>query len=220
MNHNNSETFEPQLITSAKEGKEPTSESIRQGTVRMEGHPDYEQAIQTAKDAGFEIKKSGFARVEVLEIYNQEGNYLRVEKILHVLEGMRYIDLEHELGHIEQLGRFGVEVFPTDKLVELPNGHRYRYKIRDGILTVPQASIFEYHNRLVEYIRLAERNVESDVLIEHARGVEYWKKESWRKGLSKGNSPKKQAWANRYFGDIKKLAKQYLKIIQTLTQAN
>ncbi len=96
-----------------------------------------------ALDAGFEIQKSGFARVDRIEIYDQNRNLLRIEKVVHVLENMRYLDLEHELGHIDQFSRFGSRIPPTEKLVELPNGRRYKYNIRDGILTVAQSTIVE-----------------------------------------------------------------------------
>ncbi len=56
------------LFTTAKVGKPPTPESIRQGTVSMEYHPDYDAAVQKAKDAGFEIKKSGKASVDWMEV--------------------------------------------------------------------------------------------------------------------------------------------------------
>ena len=204
------------LITTAKLGKKPTPKTIRQGTVRMEDHPDYDITVQRVKDSGFEIKHSGIAGVEWLEIYDQAGNLLRIEKILHVLKGMRYLDLEHELGHIEQFNRFGNQVPPTEKLIELPNGRRYKYNIRDRILTVSQSTVTEYHNRLVEFLRLYSRRVDLELLKEHAAGVDFWRNESWHKGLSGGRSPSKKAWANLYFGDIEELSTRYDEIIQAI----
>jgi hypothetical protein len=52
------------FLTTAKVGQPPTAETIRQGTVWMESHPDYDAAVQKVKEAGFEIKSSGFARVD------------------------------------------------------------------------------------------------------------------------------------------------------------
>lgn len=208
------------LSTTAKPGKPPTPETIRQGTVRMEDHPNYDAAIQKAKEAGFEIKLNKIANVAWLEIYDQYGSFLRIEKVLIVLKGMRYLDLEHELDHIQQFRRFGDKVPPTDKLVELPNGRRYQYNIRDGILTVAQSTIAEYHTRLVEFLRLYKRGVDLELLKEHAAGVEFWRHESWRKGLNGGRSPSKQAWADKYFSDIEQLSKQYDAAIQAINETD
>lgn len=41
--------FKRNLATTAKVGKPATPETVRQGTVRMEWHPDYDAAIQKAK---------------------------------------------------------------------------------------------------------------------------------------------------------------------------
>jgi hypothetical protein len=204
------------LVTTAKVGQPPTPESIRQGTVCMEYHPDYDAAIQKAKDAGFEIKTSGFARVEWIEVYDKDRHsrhLLRIEKVLHVLEKMRYLDLEHELGHISQFSRFGNTVPPTDKVVELPNGRRKSADIRNGVLTTAQATVAEYHNRLVEFIRLYERGVDIEVLVEHAGGVDYWKKQYDKKLRGKR---KLAAWIRKYFSDCDDLAIQYNNIKQLL----
>ncbi|MGB0385135.1 MAG: hypothetical protein ACPGWR_09955 [Ardenticatenaceae bacterium] len=206
------------LVTTAKVGKLPTPESIRQGTVWMEYHPDYDAAIQKAKNAGFEIRKSGFASVEWIEVYDKDRrdrNLLRIEKVLHVLENMRYLDLEHELGHIDQFSRFGNQVPPTDKMVELPNGRRKRANIQDGVLTTAQSTAAEYHNRLVEFIRLYERGVDMEVLVEHADGVDDWD-ERYRKKLRGKRNHKMPAWVKKYFGEIDDLVKQYNNIKQSL----
>lgn len=216
MLHTDADASRTTLITTAKPGKEPTPETIRQGTVRMEDHPDYDITVQKVKESGFEIKDSGIAGVEWLEIYDQARNLLRIEKILHVLKGMRYLDLEHELGHIEQFNRFGNQVPPTEKLIELPNGRRYKYNIRDRILTVSQSTVTEYHNRLVEFLRLYSRRVDLDLLKEHAAGVDFWQNEYWHKGLSGGRSPSKKAWVNKYFADIEELSIQYDEAIQAI----
>ncbi|MGB0384334.1 MAG: hypothetical protein ACPGWR_05865 [Ardenticatenaceae bacterium] len=205
------------LVTGARPGEVPTPETIRQGTVRMEDHPDYEATLQKAKDAGFEIQwtdKDPY--VEVIEVYDQNRNFIRLEKKLCLQKGMRYLDLEHEWGHIEQFSRFGDKLPPTEKLVELPNGRRYKYNIRDGILTASQSTIMEYHNRLVEFIHLHSRGVELELLTEHASGVNFWRDRYWRKGLGKGNSSSKRAWANKYFGDIDDLSVKYDQIIQEI----
>lgn len=206
------------LVTTAKVGEPPTPESIRQGTVCMEYHSDYDATIQKARDAGFEIKKSGFARVEWIEVYDKDRrdrNLLRIEKVLHVLENMRYLDLEHELGHIDQFSRFGNQVPPTDKVVELPNGRRKSANIKDGILTTAQATAVEYHNRLVEFIRLYERGVEMEVLVEHAGGVDYWHKR-YRKKLRGKRNKNMPVWIKKYFDDLDNLEKLYNNIKSSL----
>lgn len=197
------------LVTTAKVGKPPTSESIRQGTVWMEYHPDYDAAIEKAKDAGFELKKSGFARVDRIEVYDKDRNLLRIEKFLHVLKKMRYLDLEHELGHIDQFSRFGNKIPPTKKVVELPNGRRKTSDFQEGVLTTAQATVLEYHNRLVEFIRLYERRVEIEVLVEHAGGVDFWRKEDLKKGSKGGRSLSMAAWIKKYFADFYDLSKKY-----------
>ena len=207
------------LFTTAKVGQPPTAESIRQGTVCMEHHPDYDAAIQKAKDAGFEIKKSGFARVDWIEVYDKDRrnrNLLRIEKAINVIENMRYLDLEHELGHVDQLSRFGNKVPPTDQVVELPNGRRRRSNIRDGVLTSAQNTVTEYHNRLVEFIRLYERGVDIELLIEHAGGVDEAYKDYDRKGIKRKRNHKIVAWAKKYFGELDDLSKQYDNIKQLL----
>lgn len=212
------------LISGWERGEAPTPETIRQGTVRMEEHPDYDTAIQKVLNAGFEIKYGGEASVESIEIYDKNQNFVRIEKNLHVVAGMRYIDLEHELGHIDQLTtRFGEKVPPTQKVVELPNGHRRKAKVLDGILTEKKIAILEYHNRLVEFIRLYERGVDVDLLKEHAYGpnfdkqdgVEHWhKRYSW--ATNKGMSKSRGAWIELYLPDLDGLKAKYEKIVQNL----
>ncbi len=207
------------LFTTAKIGQPPTPESIRQGTVCMEFHPDYDAAIQKARDAGFEIKKSGFARVDWIEVYDKDRrnrNLLRIEKAINVIQNMRYLDLEHELGHVDQLSRFGNQVPPTDQVVELPNGRRRRSNIRDGVLTTAQNTVTEYHNRLVEFIRLHERGVEIELLIEHADGVDESYKRYDQKGIKGGRSLSMKSWIKTYFTDLNDLEKQYGDIKQVL----
>ncbi len=212
--------FKRNLATTAKVGKPPTPETIRQGTVRMELHPDYDAAIQKAQDAGFEVRVSGFASVDWIEVYDQKRNLLRVEKVLNVLSGMRFLDLEHELGHIEQFRRFEDQVPPTDRVVELPNRRRKQAPNLKGILTVPQSTITEYHNRLVEFLRLYDRGVNIELLIEHASGVESSYYEYSKKGIKEGRSPRRKMWANKYFGDIAELSQQYEQAMQVIKAAS
>jgi hypothetical protein len=58
-----------------EEEEEATPETIRQGTVRMEEHPDYEGALQSATDAGFEVRISGEASIEWTELYDIKSSF-------------------------------------------------------------------------------------------------------------------------------------------------
>jgi hypothetical protein len=173
-----------------------------------------------AKDAGFEIKYTqGAPYVEVIEVQDREGNLIRLEKVLALQKGMRYIDLEHELGHIEQLLRFGEPGMPTDRVTEYPNGRRVESRNQEGVMREWQNSILEYHNRLNEFLRLYERGVDVSVLKEHAKGVETWRQRyssEGQGGLNRGrggraNSKQRlmRAWGRKYFGDMRELITKY-----------
>jgi hypothetical protein len=215
------------LEAGAKPGKEPTPLTIRLGIVRMSAHPDYQALIGSAKDAGFEIKYTqGAPYVEVIEVQDREGNLIRLEKIMGLQKGMRYIDLEHELDHIEQLLRFGEPGMPTDRVTEYPNGRRVKSRNQKGVMAPWQNSILEYHNRLNEFLRLYERGVDVSLLKEHADGVETWQQIYFHKGLGghhhgrrgKPNSKQrvKKAWARKYFGDISELVTKYRAALDTI----
>ena len=204
------------MVTGATTGKDPTPDTIREGSVRMEQHPQYEDTIGQVKEAGFEIKVSDVARVEVKEVVNSNGNVIRVEKTLYVQENMRYLDLEHELGHIKQLERFGAQIPPTQRVIEEPNGSLKTAPNQEGVLTTWQNTITEYHNRLDEFIRLHERDASQELLKEHAAGVETWYQAYWKKGLKKGLSKSQQQWADKYFSDIAALRARYLDLVKTI----
>ena len=208
------------LEAGAKPGAEPTPLTIRQGTVRMDAHPDYQALIQTAKDAGFEIKYTpGAPYVEAIEVEDREGNFIRLEKAVYVQKGMRYIDLEHELDHIKQLFRFGEQGMLTDRVIEYPNGRRVKSRNQEGVMTPWQNSILEYHNRLNEFLRLYERGVDVSVLKEHADGVETWREIYSSEGLGglnrgRGGRPntdqrRRRAWRRKHFGDLRELVAKY-----------
>jgi hypothetical protein len=182
----------------------------------MDAHPDYQALIGSAKDAGFEIKYTqGAPYVEVIEVQDREGNLILLSKERLKIKGMRYIDLEHELGHIEQLLRFGEQGMPTDRVTEYANGRRVESRNQEGVMAPWQNSILEYHNRLNEFLRLYERGVDVSVLKEHAQGVEEWRQTYSSKGLGghdygRGGRPNskqraRRAWGRKYFGDISEL---------------
>jgi hypothetical protein len=205
------------MATGAANGKDPTPDTIREGSVRMEEHPQYQETIRQVTEAGFAIEFSDdYVCVEVKEVVDSDGNVIRVEKTLYVQENMRYLDLEHELGHIKQQERFGGNML-TRRVIE-KNGREKESKIKDGILTVWQDTITEYHNRLDEFIRLYERGASPELLKEHAKGVEEWYTAYCRKGLKNGNSQSQKQWADKYFPDINALRSRYLAIVRTIEQ--
>jgi hypothetical protein len=210
------------MAMGASPGKDPTPETIREGSVRMEQHPQYQETIRQVTEAAFEIKVTddrNLVCVEVKEVVDSnkaDRKVIRVEKTLYVLRNMRYIDLEHEVGHIKQLQeRFGGNM-PTERVIER-NGREKKSNQRDGVLTKWQDHIIEYHNRLVEFIRLYERGASREILIEHAQGVSIWSRFYKEQGLDKGGSDS-QLWVDKYFPDLRELVDQYRKLIETIKQ--
>ncbi len=78
------------------------------------------------------------------------------------------LDLEHELGHVEQLESLR-DAPATDRVLE--SGKEYSGVPKPGYVTTARDTILGFHNRLREYFRLKERGVPFDVLKEHAAGV-------------------------------------------------
>jgi Uncharacterized conserved protein len=199
------------LDTGAKTGEPATPETIRQGTVAMEDHPQYAELMAEVRNKGFEVREiPGDPHVSVVEVVNEAGEVIRVEKVLFVRRGMRFLDLEHEVGHIRQVTeRFGADkVLPTERVMEYPDGRR-KVLTSGEFMTEWQNPIVEYHNRLVEFIRLAERGADESLLREHARGVAEWRQAYWNKGLKGGRSPSRREWTNTHFGDIGELQTRY-----------
>jgi len=210
------------MATGASMGKDPTPETIHEGSVRMEQHPQYQETIRQVTEAGFEIKVTDnkeLVCVEVKEVVTSDKTdreVIRVEKRLYLLRNMRYLDLEHEVGHIKQLQeRFGGKM-ATDRVIE-KNGREKKATQTDGVLTKWQNTITEYHNRLVEFIRLYERGASRELLIEHARGVKTWSQEYRKKGLNNGYGSNR-LWAEKYFPDLIELSDQCYKLMETIEQ--
>ena len=220
----NTNIYLPKELTSGWElGESPTPETIRQGTVRMEEHPDYETAIQKAKDAGFEIIFTNEASVKWTELYDLNQKFVRLERLLNVVARMRYLDLEHELGHIDQFSRFGDKVPPLEKKIQLPNGFRRDVDVLAGIMSNKQVAILEYHNRLVEFVRLYERRVDLKILKEHAYGSSLYKNgglvaayEGYLWGTNREMSKTRRAWIEKYFPEIPDLKKRYEEMLEII----
>jgi uncharacterized Zn-binding protein involved in type VI secretion len=194
----------------AEEGLDPTEETIRIGTVRMEDHPNYIDAIRRVRNAGFEVVHRNEApHVVIRRVVDREGNLLRIERELIVQPGMRYLDLEHELDHIRQGERF-VDPPPTDVVWQRQDGTLKPAKGTnlEGSLTNDQNAVMEYHVRMVEFLRLHDRGASPELLESHARGVEHYRREvirrgayDRRKGLNK--------WREEHFSDLGDLARRY-----------
>jgi hypothetical protein len=153
-------------------------------------------------------------------VVDSQGEIIRVERTLYVIENMRYLDLEHEVGHIEQLQHINEEsnedIF-THRFIE-KNGRQKESRNADKVLTGWQDIITEYHNRLVEFIRLYDRKASSELLQEHAKGLEEWAQTYWHKGIKQGRSEKQVEWSQKYFPDIDTLRSRYFEIIKTIKQ--
>jgi hypothetical protein len=203
------------METSAKTGLDPTPDTIRDGSVRMEAHPSYDATMAEVKRLGFEVKKtSGDPHVTVREVVNPKGDVLRVEKELHVRDGMRFLDLEHELGHIKQLTeRFGPKARPTERWIEYPDGKMKEVSNPSGeeVLTKWQDTVTEYHNRLQEWLRLKSRNAGPELLKEHADGIRRARVEYRDKGLKGGSAGQtRPKWIAEHFPDLPDLERKYI----------
>ncbi len=199
------------LATNASEGLEATPDTIREGSVRMEEHPDYSATVAELDRLGFQLTPtSGDPHVSVTEVLNLAGEVIRVEKKVYVREGMRYLDLEHEVGHVRQLTeRFGENPLPTDRVIEYPDGRVRNISRRGGVLTEWQNTITEYHNRLVEFLRLHERGANPELLREHAEGLREWRELYWDRGLKGGRSQSRRDWVQEHFPDLPALESRY-----------
>ena len=204
-------TDNTRLSTGAKEGLDPTPETILEGSVRMEQHPDYTRTLAEIGEQGFDLSNTqDDPYVVIKEVLNPEGVLIRVEKIVYVREGMRYLDLEHELGHIRQLTeRFAEKPLLTDRVVEYPDGRVKDMSTQSGVMTTWQSIIIEYHNRLGEFLRLYERGANYKLLREHAQGIRDWREQYREKGLKGGRSPSRKFWTQEHFEELAELEKLY-----------
>jgi hypothetical protein len=77
-----------------------------------------------------------------------------------------------------------------------------------------QHPIIEYHNRLDEFIRLAERTDDLSILRPHADGVREWSGMFYEKIK---NSSSNSKWASEYFPDIGKLNLKFQKLCKVMS---
>jgi len=197
----------PMLSTGANRGVDPTPESIRQGTVRMEEHPEYGGTLESLKAKGYEVKiEERDPYVSVREVVNAAGERVRLVRSIILRKGMRFLDLEHELGHVEQAERFPGKLV-TERVTE--DGKPYTGPAGENVLNAARDTVTEYHNRLVEYLRLRERRVDPKILEEHARGVREARDAFWKKGMKGGRSESAEKWVNEHFPDLRDLEAKF-----------
>jgi hypothetical protein len=193
-------------------GLDPTPETIRHGTVRMEEHPGYPELRSEMDAAGYPLEPgTPPPRVERLQYLDQAGNVLRVEQRVVVQPGMRFLDLEHEADHVRQLrDRFDGNPPFTDRFVERTGRPLRRANDQSGVLSRPQNAVAEFHNRLQEYNRLAERGVPSGVLAEHGQQLGDWY-EKYRSAAFgwQGRDTKLTPWVREHFPDMGSLMDRY-----------
>lgn len=212
------EKYDMKMATGSEIGVIASEYSIRVGTVKMEDHPNFMNLIEEIKSYGFEIRyRDGSPHAAIHEIYSNNGStLLRTEKFINVYEGMRYLDLEHEVGHMKQLVD-RLEGLPTEKFMERENGTIKNISQSKGdVLTSWQDAVTEFHNRLDEYIKLKNNGANEELLKKHADGITHARKE-YRKALDLDKNPKfasknKILWKDTYFSDISSLEQQYIKV--------
>lgn len=189
--------------TEAKAGEAKTANSVAHGTVRMEEHPGYAAMMNEATAKGFTIKH-GPARLKITRIHDEKTGAIEIRRELFVTPGMRFLDLEHEIGHLRQLARFGESTPVTDVAVRRADGTEGKAKgnLLAGIFKSDQNDIIEYHNRLDEVIRLAERGVPVPVLKEHSDYLNQWRMAAENSGLGR------RSWARTHFPEIPELERK------------
>ncbi len=213
-------TFEP-LATGAAPGVTATEESIAQGTVAMEEHPRYLDLIAYATRHGFEVVSSelGYPYVEASLVVGANGTRLGERLVLALVPRMRFLDLEHEIGHIEQfVERFERAVYTGVKrrrengdLVDV-DGAAY------PVVGKQDKNIVEYHNRLVEFVRLYERGLAQSELLEHARGVAHFRELAGRGRPTR--SSRGRRFAEKHFPDLPALEARFREMVAGLPQEN
>lgn len=194
--------------TDAQPGLPASAATIRAETVEMELHPAYQARLDKARAKGFEIvTTTGDPRVEVLEVVDAQGKRIAIRRTLYVQPKMRFLDLEHEMGHIDQLDRFA-DPPPTKRMVSTPRGEIAATANRaQGILTTEQNAVTEYHNRLAQFVRL-HRTTTPDVLAKEFQGIEEWRVRVENKiGLGRGDNAITR-WAKQYFPELPDLEAQ------------
>lgn len=170
--------------------------------------------IAEINQAGFDVRRADKARVAVERVVDETGQVLETRRFVEVIPGMRFLDLEHELGHVRQLERQAVEM-PTETFVRRADGGEVQATntLRSGTMRSEHDRIFEYHNRLDEWIRLAERGASRELLLEHADGVVRWRMRAEAAGLGRsGGRGQLDAWARASVSDLPALEQRAVEL--------
>ncbi len=177
----------------------------------MELHPDYGRVVAELEAAGFELRVTNKANVALERIVDESGDVLEYRRYVNAIEGMRFLDLEHELGHVRQLRQLGADPMPTETLVRHADGTEEVAEglLRSGTMKSEHDSVFEYHNRLQEWVRLAERRAPAALLGEHTTGVVDWRKWAEAGGLGRsGGRSTFDRWARETVHDLPELERR------------
>lgn len=208
---------EIKLATGAQIGRDPTPQSIAEGTVRWTEHPDYQNTLTSLRKEGFIVTEGSSAFVVFRLIKNvMDGNSSQVYKAISAMRDMRWLDFEHELIHVDQImSRFILQgcLFFTDE-VQLQKGKGKTEK-SPFVIHNWQNTVTEFHARLIEFLNLTERGCSDELLLEHAEGLSHWADIFWKKGTSKWRSPSKMLWIKTYFPDIFELRIEASKIVRS-----
>ncbi|WP_046245310.1 type VI secretion system tube protein TssD [Hymenobacter terrenus] len=189
--------------TGSEAGLPPTPEAIRTGEVAMEQHPDYPALVQHLTQRGYPLVFQQKApHVVFKRVCDKQGNVLREEKHVAVVAGMRFLDLEHEAGHVTQLEDHLGGTVPTVKFVQLRPDREVEVKNATDVLQGWQNAVTEYHNRLVEYLRLKGRHASPELLRHHQQGIADWKAVYNKYLFIPKPNPQRIAWAKLYFPDL------------------
>lgn len=100
---------------------------------------------------------------------------------------------------------------PTQTFVRGVDGVEMEAKgeLQSGTMKTEHDSAFEYHNRLQEWIRLAEREAPPDLLAEHAKGVVDWRMWSEAGGLGRsGGRGSFDRWVRATLPDLPDLERR------------
>ncbi|MFI1916804.1 hypothetical protein [Nocardia sp. NPDC020380] len=211
-----SPSFMAKARPSPYEGVAPAPESIRLGTVRMEEHPSFPTITAEMERLGYPLRIEDYAgqspRVVRNAIVDKEKNIVGFEQYVRGIRGMRFLDLEHEFGHLDQiLYRFGDNPPIHGRIQRIP-GKQFDRNLpyTPGDYTSRQDKIAEIHIRLKEYLWLVNRGASKDILDEQATLVE----EGWDsyRGVVYARGSKAtldKAWAEDYFPDMDFLVFMY-----------
>ncbi|WP_285555037.1 hypothetical protein [Actinoplanes regularis] len=204
-------------------GVDPTPESIRQGTVRFREHPDFPRIAEEMRELGVEIyeEDAGWPETEYRHVYDAKGKvFWRLEKRMRVIPDMRFLDFEHEVGHVHQM----------ESRTRFPNGPEWGTNaVRDtGDGTFPSAKavpniignrmfIVEYHVRLEEIIRLDRNGADPAIVAKHIEGLGEYARE-YKQHVETRSQSKNAKFAADHFPDIPALREQVDAIAEALPE--